>query len=176
MKTFIAVVFALSVPAACCAQQVGRLDLTYDRFKDETTVTSAIEPPRVTNNPHVLDMLFGAYFTYPGREVKSAPDKVTLAFTVTSQEGQFTADRNPSLIILANQKRIFAGHAERARSKVLSNGLVIETLAAGVPLSIVKEIDSAEIIEMQLGEIEFQLTTANRDSVKEFLTKTKLTN
>src|SRR5258706_1029255 len=145
VKTFIALVFALSVPAACCAKQVKRLDLTYDRFKDETTVASAIAPSRVTNNPNVLDMLFGAYFTYPGREVKSAPDKVTLEFAVASQEWQFAADRNPSLIILANQKRIFAGHAERAHSTVVSNGLVVETLAAGVPLSIVKEIDSAEI-------------------------------
>src|ERR1700730_9581291 len=130
VRTFIAVVFAISVPAACCAQQIKRLDLTYDRFKDETTVASAIAPPRVTNNPNVLDMLFGAYFTYPGKEVKSAPDKVTLEFSATSQEGQFAADRNPSLIILANQKRVFAGHAQRAHSTVVSNGLVVETLAA----------------------------------------------
>lgn len=133
-------------------QDKSQVHIRYDRFKDSTTVS--INPMHVgtfTNgygNPF-YKLSIGAAYSYSGRQARK-PDLIAIKFYSSSRGALFAKDRSRELNVIADGERIPFGQLARGDSQV-SDGKIVESLTAPMPIGIFRRLVNAKKLEMRLG-------------------------
>src|SRR5438128_2321453 len=138
MKKYVSLIVAILAPLIICRAQGNPqsqsptedgIKVEYDRFKDTTSVTMLPERVRfVSNDRNIRFITFSAVFTYPGRELRQAPDHVSVLLGVFAYDWIFVRDRNPRLIALVDEKKAFDVIMNRVASEASADS-VLEALA-----------------------------------------------
>lgn len=135
---------------------------SYDKFKDETTVSIAMPLYRGITPPHtgavgdikyIGDIDVYAIYSFPGQQPVK-PQSIYLLFESMADTSTFGA--NPSLIFLADDKRMKIGNMIQ---KVRSYGTLIkETETAAMSFDNFVAIANADIVEVQVSQSAFPLS------------------
>ena len=151
-----------------------KIESSYDKFKDQTTVSVKYLSPLPALSPVRLDIV--AAFLYPGKTV-TKPSIVALWFQSSSKNWQFLQQRQ--LLVIADGERIDLGEAERVDSKVnssragrYSSGVsVSELVGKMVSLETFLKIAKAKSVEMRLGSVEFKLADDHLEALRDFASR-----
>jgi hypothetical protein len=137
----------------------------YDRFKDTTNVVW--EGTTISSNADGIVVL-SLISAYNG---KVPPKEPLIMMLLTSASRDWRFSRAPSLTLRAilDDKRLEYGDMLRANIKE-QTGSVSEQLALYFPVSKLVRIVNAGKVEMQLADLEFELTKTQREHIREFLT------
>lgn len=161
-----ALILALVLCCPVCLFGQTNFRKSYDKFKDKTTLTINIGTflIKTRNTKHALDMLVVSEFE--GSKMLLNP-AVSLFFISASKEWQFLKS-DLSLRALVDNKRVSLGLMKRADSDTYSGG-VSEILSLPTNWKTLKNLGTAKIIEMQIGDSEFALSPEQIDRFNIFV-------
>jgi hypothetical protein len=147
----------------------GRVNVSYDRFKDETnvginymTVKGASVGEVMLGGDYQLELR--ASYTYPGR-TPVTPKRVVLHFFSSSKDWLYLKDYQRELNVLADGERLPLGTMERVNSHV-GGSYVSESLALALPPDTFAKIARAKVVEMRLGHTTFKLKDKHLDALR----------
>jgi hypothetical protein len=163
----LAAVAALILCAAAVWGADVRPAVTYDRFKDVTTIATPVLKLPVSKGKGKY--LFTLWLQgHPGKK----PDPATMNDTMLeviclSRKGVFTEGRETSLILLLNDKdRVPLGPSRYRKNQV--GDKVVEHFWFEVEDDAVASMVRARTVEGQLGDAEFVLAETHRKAVAAF--------
>lgn len=125
----------------------------YDRFRDETTVSTGLQYVDM-KSPGRLET--AAYFSYKGQAKASNGLIIGLAFYSSSSHWRFV--EHDDLIALIDGERLEFGNPIVKTSRLGRRTGVDESLSYKLTRSDLNKIASAQQVEMQIGTVEFKLT------------------
>lgn len=137
--------------------------LSYDKFKDVTTavISTPVQDLRGIVNAGLKNYIafvdVYATYSYPGQQPVK-PTIINLLFKTYADGPFFGFD--PSLIAIANNKRIRLGNMSQTVKRATTSG-VDEFVAVPIPYEVFAEIASADVVEVQIGNIDFPLSALN---------------
>jgi hypothetical protein len=159
MRVLLAALLLMSAPFP----QKSRLEIKYDRFKDETTIrTPQMVIPGVANEH--LSFSFAA--AYPGR-TKTQPETVTLEFLLEAPYAQFPDDAE--LILLVDGQRIKLGAITHVRDE-RRYGTTYQAGSFSATLDIITRVAHGSVIEGQLGPYEFRFLRQHMEGIRQLAT------
>lgn len=147
-------------------------DLSYDRFKDETTATTFLhvkEMHQMTNSNYpFFHFDIYVYCKYPGNKRINPATEVSLIFMSSSKEWVF--GRDTDLYVIYDGRRYTTKPQYRGEVGSLF-GSVSVTEAFVIPLSMetALQIFNSTAIDMKLGGYEFMLKDEYRKQIADFL-------
>lgn len=173
LKTlFLVILFALFCASAFGQAKPEKIDVTYDRFKDRTTVeTDYMRVAGSDWNSNPLEI--AARFTYPGKTV-SKPQYVILFFYSATKTWRFKTA--PTLIALVDGESLDLGRATLTDQDIHTDTYSVsvrEYLAAVIPFDTFLKIKNARTVEMQLGTTEFRLNEKVLVTFRELATRAR---
>jgi hypothetical protein len=148
-----------------------KIEASYDKFKDETTISlKSLRPLPII---HPVTLYIVPTFRFPGKTV-SLPDHVSLWFYSTSKDWQFLDYRQ--LLVVADGERFDFGETARVQSNVDANRYtrhvnVSETLGVMIPLNSFLKIINSKSVEIRLGQIEFKLAPDHLEALRDFASR-----
>jgi len=132
-----------------------RFEVSYDRFKNRTTVTAG---PFFLRD---LSFQMNANFTFEGETQTNPVKTVWLFFDTNFSNAQFLDERE--LFMIVDQERLSFGEGERT-SRINSGGYsrysrvtVSERLSFPIPLVLFQKIAKAKKVEIKVGRWELPL-------------------
>jgi hypothetical protein len=147
------------------------IETEYDRFKDVTTVVLKPEHVRVTSkNREVSFVTISAVFSFPGKEHARPVESLQLAVSVYSYNWMFLNNRNPRLIALVGEKKALDVIAPRVDGKTVAD-IVVEVMIATLTRAELQKLINGNAVSVQVGEVEFDLTTSNLADLRDFVFK-----
>ncbi len=153
LKTCFAVIVLALVPF----QKPGKIETSYDKFKDRTTVeTNYMRVAGSDWNSNPLEI--AARLNYPG-QTPSKPRLAILYFYSATKTWRFKTE--PTVLLLVDGERVDLGKAVLMDQDIHADRYSVsvrEYLGVAVPFSTFEKIAGASSVEMQLGEIEFGLS------------------
>jgi hypothetical protein len=141
--------------------------IEYDRFRDSTSATLSSSYTRSQSGT----TLIGFVATVPGQSMKGKTPDVDLVIAQMSDDWMFINGPRTLRVILSDKDRDTLGEMRRADSRVLRSGGVMEQLLLNVPFKTVVKLSQSNKVEMQVGLLEFQLTGAQLDALKDFVSR-----
>jgi hypothetical protein len=137
------------------------VQINYDKFKDQTLYL--MSGMQVTGNTYE-GIQIGAGFTCAGKADCTPP---AIGFYITTFVKGYNFFKNRELIILADENRFKLGDMHSMGRKELSEGLVqYEILATPLSVDIFTKICNAKKVEMQLGNVEFELKDTHLEALR----------
>jgi len=136
---------------------------SYDKFKDVTTavISTPVQDLRGIVNARLKNYIafvdVYATYSYPGQQPVK-PTIINLLFKTYADGPFFGFD--PSLIVIANNKRIRLGNMSQTVKRATTSG-VDEFVAVPIPYEVFAEIANADVVEVQIGNIDFPLSALN---------------
>lgn len=150
-----ALLLTLALAVTVSAQKSGHdlgLNVTYDKFKDESAVklTESLMPDR----PGYV--LLSLVAVIKGQDIERVrPKTVYLVLESFTDQWYFLKTDN-TLRIIQDGKRYEVGKFERANSDTSRSG-VFETLVLEVPFAVVGRLTRAEKLKIQVGKYESEI-------------------
>ena len=139
------------------------VESSYDKFKDVTTATIAttVQDLRGIVNAKLKDYIafvdVYATYTYLGQQPVK-PTSINLVFK-TFADGPFFGF-SPSLIVIADNRRLRLGNMSQTVKRATTRS-VDEFVSISIPYEIFAEIANADLVEVQIGNIDFPLSELN---------------
>lgn len=159
---------AVCVVALCCVvlsaqtKRDGELVIEYDRFKDSTLVSTA---PMWLYWKHPEGLRFSAMSSYDGR-TPTAPKNLLWVFIYMSPVDNERFKLNHGLIVLADGERFKLEKSTWKKSHNL--GLIFEEVPTLISFEDCLRISKAKKVEMQFGDLEFELKPEHLKSLRDF--------
>ncbi len=156
----------------------GKIEIKYDKFKDQTTVS--LKPYYVQGTAPTLDPTAGleiyAAFVYQGQTFSKRPDTVLFGIVSTSAR-DFLYEQGRGLIALVDGERVDLGQMERIDASYKKKAIVIpdryyvETLAVSVPYDAFLKLTNGKTVEMQAGRREFKLKDEHLEALRDIVSR-----
>jgi len=140
---------------AVAVQGQHKIESTYDRFTDKTTVR--VYYMQVGENPQRAINL-DAFYSYDGQVLRSPPKTITLRF-VSGGAVSFGSD-SPRLYVLGDEQRAIFDPDIRS-----DNGTAIYH----IPFDQIETFLKAKQLEMRVGTVEITLTDDTLKALREFI-------
>lgn len=157
----------------CASSAFGQSDPTrpevkidYDRFRDSTgvTLTSSYTKSKTGTT------LIGFVATVPGQNIKGNTPQVNIVIAQRSDDWMFLTGSRTLRVILNDKERDTLGEMKVADSRTTRGG-VLEQLVLSIPFKSAVRLSQSNKVEMQVGLLEFQLTGAQIDALKDFISR-----
>lgn len=153
---------ALIFIAVSAAQAQYPLEISYDKFKDKTTVQTKGLQVTGTQLRGVQLKLIGLH---DGNTMK-APGEIAILFLSAAEEQRFSNDKE--LIFMLDDTRLKLGDMSLAK-RDYSSGTYMEALLLPIPLESIRKISNAIHIEGKVGSVEFKLTAEQKAAIGMFV-------
>lgn len=148
------------------------ITVEYDRFKDKTEVALSAQYTKITTSRNLRFVTVSANFSYPGRKIKRPIEEVAVGLTVYSYEPLYTIDRQPRVIVLADEKRAIDIEVSAFQPPPKGGTWYAIFLLTLSPKDLNTLIE-AKLVEVQIGTVEFQITTQHQADLKALLLRAK---
>ena len=169
---FLLALILLCVPAVTekPIKSKGKFTVSYDKFKDVTTMTMAVQLSKDWTDARAPTMM--ATHSFPGQQFRK-PDKILLSFYSDAREWTFLEDWQRSFIAITDTKRVNFGTMQRLGSDIRL-GSIVELAGVWVVPQSFLEIATAKTVELQLGRTVIKLKPEYLVAFHEFGIKTQL--
>lgn len=154
----------LAIMSTCISAQGQEEKVSYDKFKDITTVTRVI--PLGEEHEQIAGMNLILSFSYPGK-VYAKPAKVYFGLSSFSKRWKFLKDADRWAILLIDGDRLDLGILEKSGSEI-QGGAIYELVGIHVPPETIQKLAKAKTIEIQVGQFEKELAPHHKTAIKEF--------
>lgn len=155
---------ALAVLSICASGQGEKEKVSYDKFKDLTTVTRII--PLGEEGEQLASLNLVLSFDYPGK-VYVKPGKVYFGLSSFYKRWRFLNAPDRRAILLIDGERVDLGVFERSGSQIEA-GAIYELVGKDVAPETIQKLARAKKIEMQVGQFEKELAAHHKVGIKEF--------
>ena len=147
----------------------SRIGMTYDRFKDQTTVT--VGPYFLSSGMDIVmtnsQFQLMALFTFDGQTLRKQVEKASIGFHSSSKDWKFLKDS--SVYVLADDQRFDLGTAERDSDVRI--GRVSEILAVDVPYETFTKIANSSKVDMRFGNKEIKLKDEHLEGFRDLASR-----
>jgi hypothetical protein len=149
------------------AQEEGKIETTYDRFDDVTTVT--LDFMQVKQGRYGYDgILINATFRCPGKVQSCKPQRAYMGVSIVLKDTAYDAPAN--LTVLADDERFPLGNMLRLKTDTALEqwNLIATVFMVPIPADDFIRIARAKQVEMRIDRTEFELSKEHRSKLYEF--------
>lgn len=163
MRQIRLILIVMTVAVAAIAINAQGLETKYDRFKDETTISSLIGEYRMDSQFRAISWSITATFT--GQVAPSNP-RIQLILTTTSKTA-LVGSSNPQLRAIVDGKRELVGDLKHIA--IPSRGVIIESASLWIDLATLRRWGTAKVVETQAGQFEWKFSDDGLARIKTFV-------
>jgi hypothetical protein len=135
----------------------GSVEISYDRFKDETTMTgnAHLGPCQDKSESEPLHLDFGALIKFASKDLKTVTS-ITLKVRLLDMP-RFRFGSNPDFVFFTDEKRLPLGTGNLESKSYRVYRITMSESIATLPISLdsFKQIANSKKVEAKVGEVEF---------------------
>ena len=143
----------------------GKIDVTFDKEKNETTV-KLNELPIFENGSETLSMIIVGSF--PGQKPTSSQSEILFMLNAASKQSRYQVE--PQLVVIADGEVIRTRLMKNYGSR--NNGtMVVEPLLTMTPFDVVTKMTKAKRVTFKINSAEYPLTDNTLEALIDFVSR-----